>query len=435
MERFVVDRLRDWRNRPDRLPLIVRGMRQIGKTWAIREFARRDFGNSICEIDFEYDRSLKRIFDSDLDPVRICREIEALTGKLIRPGVTLLFFDEIQACPRALESLRYFSERMPDLHVIAAGSLLEFALEQISFPVGRVSFLEMNPMTFAEFVRASGNSSLDCLLSEGIKDVGEAIHGRMLSTLREYLFCGGLPACVKTWHEDKSYVRVREVQNDLLAAFRQDFAKYPLGMESSTLETVWDGAARSVSRQSSFASISREYSGTTNKKAIDLLSKIRLVKCCRAASAAKFPFDLDVTPRFKFFAGDIGLWQAQLGYPAKEIIETDDVLATYQGALAEQFVAQELAAALGRDEPHWWKREKRNSNAEVDFIVAIDGRIQPIEVKNGPSGRLRSLHQLLIENPSVADGVVLSPARFGEMREQRLRFVPIYYAGELSSAK
>ena len=159
------------------------------------------------------------------------------------------------------------------------------------------------------------------------------------------------------------------------------------------------------------------------------MEKARLVKLSRAVASATLPFDLNATPRIKPFAGDIGLYQAMSGRPADEVLRETDLLATYNGALAEQFVAQELAASLGGSEPHWWKRDAKNAQAEVDFMVAVGGKVQPIEVKSGAAGRLKSLHQLLKETPSVNDAVVLSSARFGELPDQRLRFIPIYFAG------
>jgi predicted AAA+ superfamily ATPase len=259
----------------------------------------------------------------------------------------------------------------------------------------------------------------------------EPVHKKLLDELRTYAIVGGLPECVKSRADGASLLDVRAVQNDLIAAFQQDFSKYPERMDAGTLREIWRSANASTGKQISYASLSREHTGTTNKKALELLSRARLVKLSRAVSSAAIPFDLDVVPRIKPFAGDIGLYQAMSALPIDAILHEEDLLNTYNGALAEQFVAQELTAAFGGNEPHWWKRDAKNAQAEVDFMVAFNGRVLPIEVKSGSSGRLKSVHQLLREFPSVMDAVVFSSAPFGEIPEQRICFLPIYFAGSI----
>ena len=432
MKRNFEKILTQWHEKKVRKPLIVRGMRQTGKTWCVRAFAETYYKNQFLEINFEYSTEWNSIFERDLDPVRICEELELITGVRVRGGETLLFFDEIQLCPRALASLRFFYEKMPELPIIAAGSLLDFALDDIQFPVGRVQFAELHPMTFAEYLEAIGKVQLAQLLQGSSRALPEAIHKKLLDELRTYAIVGGLPECVKSRAEGASLLDVRAVQNDLIAAFQQDFSKYPERMDAATLREIWRSANASTGRQISYASLSREHTGTTNKKALELLARARLVKLSRAVSSAALPFDLDVTPRIKPFAGDIGLYQAMSALPVDAILHEEDLLNTYNGALAEQFVAQELSAALGGTEPHWWKRDAKNAQAEVDFMVALNGRVLPIEVKSGPSGRLRSVHQLLREFPSVMDALVFSSAPFGEIPEQRIRFIPIYFAGSVA---
>ena len=429
MKRNFTEKLKDWNNMSVRKPLIIRGMRQTGKTWCVRDFAKTFYQDTFLEVNFEFSRQWHSVFERDLNPKRICEELELISGIPIKGGKTLLFFDEIQLCPRALASLRFFYEKMPEVPVIAAGSLLDFALEEIQFPVGRVKFAELHPMSFAEYIAASGNDLLAAVVSGVPKELSDSVHAKLLEELRLYSIVGGLPECVKTRIEGGSLLDVRSVQNDLIIAFEQDFAKYPKHMDATILRDVWRNAYMSVSRQISYAALSREHTGVTNKKAIELLEKARLVKLSRAVASATLPFDLNATPRIKPFAGDIGLYQALSGRPADEVLRETDLLATYNGALAEQFVAQELAASLGGSEPHWWKRDAKNAQAEVDFMVAVGGKVQPIEVKSGAAGRLKSLHQLLKETPSVNDAVVLSSARFGELPDQRLRFIPIYFAG------
>lgn len=435
MKRNFTKKLIEWNDMSVRKPLIIRGMRQTGKTWCVRDFAKTFYKDAFVEINFEFSRQWHSVFERDLDPKRICEELELISGVSLRGGKTLLFFDEIQFCPKALASLRFFYEMMPEVPVIAAGSLLDFALDEIQFPVGRVSFAELHPMSFLEYIAASGNELLAEILKTEPKALSDVVHSKLLDELRLYTIVGGFPECVKTRIEGGSLLDVRAIQNDLIVAFEQDFAKYPKHMDAGILRDVWRNAYVSVGRQISYASLSREHTGVTNKKAIELLEKARLVKLARAVASATFPFDFNATPRIKPFAGDIGLYQAMLGRPADEVLRETDLLNTYNGALAEQFVAQELISLLGGSEPHWWKRDAKNAQAEVDFIVALDGRVQPIEVKSGAAGRLKSLHQLLKEFPSVKDAIVLSSAQFGELPEQRLRFIPIYFAGAIGKSR
>lgn len=434
MKREFSSVLDAWKDTPNRKPLVIRGLRQTGKTWSVRDFAARKFGGRLLEVNFEFSDAWRSVFEGDSNPVRICGELELLSGKVLSQGDTLLFLDEIQLCPKALSALRFFYEMKPELPVIAAGSLLDFALDSVQFPVGRVQFAELSPMSFAEYLEATGSTRLAEIVRRPATKLPDSVHAKLLDEVKTYSFVGGLPECVKTWSENSSFTAVREIQRNLVIAFEQDFGKYPEKMEASTLQEIWRAANASVARQISYAGLSREHSGTTNKKALELLSKARLLRLSAAASAAKFPFDLDVTPRIKPYAGDIGLYQFLSGRPADEFLRESDLLNIYNGALAEQFVAQELAASLGNGEPHWWKRDAKNAQAEVDFMVGLNGGVQPIEVKSGGAGRLRSVHQLLKENPSVRDAIVLSSASFGELPEQRIRFVPIYYAGSLAVA-
>ncbi len=373
------------------------------------------------------------VFEPDLEPKRIITELELLLGQPIRSGETLLVFDEVQQCPRALASLRYFYEKMPDLHVAAAGSLLDFALEHVSFPVGRVQFVDLYPMTFREFLLANEQASLADLLQASPGPVPPAIHESLLQELRRYWMVGGMPRCVQTWVGTQSVLDVRNEQDNLLSAFQQDFSKYSPKVDRQCLETVWGNAAKTVGSQIAYARLAPDYSGTTNKKAFQVLSMARLLRPVYAASAAGLPLGCAVTPRIKTILGDIGLMQAVCNRTAADEWAQPDLLAIYRGSLAEQFVGQELLASFSGHEPHWWKREARNSTAEVDYLVELHNGIQPIEVKSGSAGSLKSMHQLLKDHPRSRDGIVLSCAPFAELPEQRLRFLPLYFAGSLNS--
>jgi predicted AAA+ superfamily ATPase len=435
MKRGFIEKLEQWKDSPLRKPLIVRGLRQTGKTWCLKEFAKTAFPGGLRLIDFELSRKWQSVFDTDLDPKRILTELEILLGQPIRPGQTILVFDEIQQCPRALASLRYFYEQMPELHVAAAGSLLDFALENISFPVGRVQFLDLFPMTFAEYLLATGHDAMSDLLMATPCRVAPAIHDALLQELRRYWMTGGMPTCVQTWVDTQSILDVRAEQNNLLSAFQQDFSKYTPRVDRHCLETVWENAAKAVGDQITYTRLAQDYSGPTNKKAFQVLATARLLRPVYAVSAEGLPLSCAATTRLKVILGDIGLMQSVCNRTAADEWAQQDLLAIYRGALAEQFVGQELAASLLGGEPHWWKREAKNSMAELDYLVELHNGVQPIEVKSGSGGSLKSLHQLLKDHPGCRDGIVFSCAPFAELPEKRLRFLPLYYAGSLNGLK
>ena len=214
MKRDFLHTLDTWYAKSKRKPLIVRGMRQTGKTWCIRDFAKRVFGDNFVEINFEVSKKWGELFEQDLDPKRICNELELMVGKKLLGGEVLLFLDEIQLCPKALSALRYFYEMLPQIPVISAGSLLDFALKEGDFPVGRVQFAELYPMSFTEFLVAVGNEKLAETLSGPFVKFPDAVHTKLLEEVRAYSIVGGLPECVSVWSETRSYLNVRELQQD-----------------------------------------------------------------------------------------------------------------------------------------------------------------------------------------------------------------------------
>lgn len=432
MKRMTAKHLLEWRARARRKPLIVRGARQVGKTWSIQEFGRTNYPGGVRTVDFEKHRDQRRIFEQDLEPTRILSELGLLLGKKIDPERELLFFDEVQCCPRAIMALRYFYEEMPNLHVVAAGSLLEFALQDISFPVGRVQFLDMHPMTFEEYLQATGKELAAETLRAGPKSQSEVVHGMLLNELRQYLFVGGMPEAVKTFAQTANLQDAMDVQTEIVHAFREDFAKYRPRVDAECLGEVWATLAGSVGSQIQYTKLTAGFSGPTVRKAFDLLCLSRVIRKVSAASPQGMPLRVAGTGRrFKALMVDIGLMQALAGISVAHEYAKDDILSIYHGAMAEQFVGQELVAA-GSAGPHYWARQAKSSTAEVDFLIEQGGRIVPIEVKSGPTGRLRSLHLLLRDYPTCSDGIVLSSGPYAELPEQRLRFVPLYYAGFLS---
>ncbi len=429
MERIVEKKLNVWKSLERRKPLLVRGARQVGKTFSVRKFGKELF-ESFVEIDLERNRNWHKIFDSDLNAQRILAELEVVTGQKIVPGETLLFFDEIQSCPRAIMALRYFFEELPEIHVVAAGSLLEFALEDISFPVGRVQFLEMHPMNFVEYLWAIDKRKLSDIICQKPGKVSEVVHNMLIEELRNYFFIGGMPETVKVYLKSKSIYECFDVHKELCETFRQDFVKYAPRSNIGCLDAVFSSLAKNVGKQIKYSQLSRDFSHPTIKNAFDLFCKARIIKKI-SSTIPGFPLRANVSQhKFKAILVDIGLWQYLCGMRGDVEFQEKDLLSIYNGAMAEQFVGQELMVAQ-QSELYYWARDSRGSSAEIDYLAVEDNAIFPIEVKSGSSGRMRSLHMILEQYPQCQKGIVFSSAPYAELPDQSLLFLPLYYAGSL----
>jgi predicted AAA+ superfamily ATPase len=431
VKRLIEDQLRQWRASNRRKPLILRGGRQVGKTWSLEQFGREHFTATV-KLDLEKRPDLHRMFAGNLESKALLSQLEVAVGQRIVPGQTLLFLDEIQTCPRALSSLRYLYEGAPDLHVVAAGSLLEFALGEISFPVGRVQFLNLYPLTFAEFVLAGGNAPLYDMLRGPPAALAEATHRLLLEELKRYFFVGGMPEAVGAYI-DGSMLQAFDVQSEILSAYRQDFAKYAPRADKDCLNQVLDGCAAGVGEQIKYSRLAQGFSNPTIHKAFDLLCMAEVLHKIPAVRIPVLPFGASVNNRrFKASLIDIGLMQRLAHLPADVELRHEDLLAIYRGKLAEQFVAQELMVSQN-SELYYWAREDGGRPAEVDYLIHCDGHACPIEVKSGESGTLRSLHKLLAAQPECPEGIVLYSGAYGRRPESRLRFVPLYFAGALTT--
>jgi len=428
MDRLFTQKLESWKNSPGRKPFIIRGARQVGKSFTVALFGKNSFNGRIHTVDFEKHPDWHGVFERNLDPFRIVSELEILLNAKITAGTDLLFFDEIQAAPKAITALRYFYEEMPGLHVIAAGSLLEFTMKDISFPVGRVSLASMTPMNFYEFLKACQKDKLaEIILSEPEK-LPDSIHNALLDNLREYMYIGGMPKCVNVWHETRSMAEVFNIQDDLAGTYRQDFSKYAPFVDKRSLNNALGTAAKNVGQQVIYTRLSDEFTGPTNKKAIDLLTLARVVSKVQTASPASLPLaDTASDKRFKALLVDTGILRSLNQLPSNIEYLKNDLLQMYHGALAEQFAGQEFLSS-GLENLYYWSREVKSSSAEVDYLLVRNNKIFPVEIKGGAAGKLRSLHLLLREYPKVDLGYVLSTAPFGEMPAQKIVFLPLYYA-------
>jgi hypothetical protein len=379
--------------------------------------------------DFEKNPVFCRVFDESLDPRIILQGLEISTRKKIKPGQTLLFLDEVQKCQRALMALRYFYEEMPELHVIAAGSLLDVILHSLSFPVGRVQYLTMYPMTFYEYLLALGNDSAAEIVSSKPSRISGAMHASLLSELKTYCLVGGMPESIRTYSETGSLLDSSRVHEELIRSFLDDFRKYEVKVNSRCIEQVFDGVSKNVAGQINYSRLSEEFTHPTVKKAFEVLQRAKIVHRVDSVGRLELPLDIQTSSKkFKALMLDVGLWQRVSGFPIDIVKRESNLMDLYRGALAEQFVGQELISR-NHDPLLYWARSARGSNAEVDYLLSKEGKVYPVEVKSGSAGSLKSLHLALESYPDCPAGLVLSTREYEELPGRRIRFVPIYYAG------
>ncbi len=412
MLRDLFNTLKVWKNDTNRKPLIIRGARQVGKSWLVEHFGRSEF-ERLLVINFELQPNYCSCFTS-LDPQEIVANIELNANVVITQGSTLLFLDEIQACPQAIRSLRYFYEKMPALHVIAAGSLIEFSLkaEDISLPVGRVSNYYLYPLTFGEFLSACGEDKLRIHLqnlSVSTPDSG-AVHEKCCNLLRTYFYLGGMPEAVASWLIDRSFHKNDEILQNLLQNYRHDFGKYGKRINVPLLEKVYTRAPAQVGARFKYITIDEHAAARDIRSALDLLTKARIIHKIHAVLGCSLPLGANMKERvYKILFLDVGLLQNAMGI-GKETRLSDNLLSVYKGAVAEQFVGQQLMAL---HEPYrepqlfFWQRDARGSEAEVDYLWQRGERILLVEVKAGTTGSLRSM-RLFIKEYGVPLGIRFS---------------------------
>ncbi|HBI22811.1 MAG: nuclease [Nitrospirae bacterium RIFCSPLOW2_12_42_9] len=427
MKRFIDQELKRWKESSRRKPLILRGARQVGKTYSVREFGKDCFDN-IALVDLERNRGWHRIFDGDLNARRICADLEILLNQKILFGKTLLFIDEIQACPRAITALRYFYEELPDLHVVAAGSLLELAMKDISFPVGRVQFSNLYPLCFAEYLQATGKDEAAAIILGHPVKVSETAHAFLIEELRRYFFIGGMPESVRAFAETGSMRDAFEVQAEICETYRLDFAKYSPRADKHCLNAVLTTITQNVGQQIKYSRLGDGYSNPTLKRAFELLCLANIIRKIPSVDLSGLPLGATASEKiFKALLVDIGLMRHLTGMPVDVEYGKADLLSIYSGAMAEQFVGQEMVLSQKGD-IYYWSRHAKSSSAEVDYVVVIDGKIYPIEVKSGAAGRLKSLHLFLETYKNSPKGIVFSIRPYAELPEKNIMFVPLYFA-------
>lgn len=427
MKRTIDPVLRLWQHEIRRKPLLIRGARQVGKSYTVSQFGQQEF-TDMAVVNLEAEPQVADIFNS-LDPREILNKLEILTGQIITPGKSLLFIDEIQAFPKAIQVLRYFYERLPDLHVIAAGSLVELTLNAagISMPVGRIQYLYMKPMSFTEFLNAMGQETIVEALANnhGLLD-DPSIHDVMLAWVKQYLLVGGMPEVVAEYQVSRNYERCRQIQTSLLQTYRDDFNKYARHNRYENVGKVFQSAVKQIGNKFKYAKVDPDELSRNIKNALELLVLAGVYHKVIKSTADGLPLGANINERFfKLLFLDVGLMQNLCGL-ATEIIQEKDLMAIYHGALMEQFVGQELIAAqdcFSKPILYYWAREAKNSSAEVDYVCQSASDLVPIEVKAGKTGRLKSLHRFL-EEKQQAWGIKISAALL--QYEKPIISIPFY---------
>ena len=405
MRREAMAALLRWKDDARRKPLMLRGARQVGKTWLVREFAHENFDH-LLEINFERSPERASLFHSN-DPRTICPLLTARTGIPLIPGRSLLFLDEVQETPEVLTCLRYFKEEMPELHVVVAGSLLELALERvrIPMPVGRVQFLFLEPLSFQEFLEARGRGALAAWLASWRvgDEMPDDLHADALGLIGEYAVVGGLPESVNAFCAgDCDWAASAAAVRSVLETYALDFGKYVGGGVSiDALRRIYASVPRQAGHKFKYSEADRDLRSRELSIALDRLCKARVATKIRQCAGNGLPMGAEADDRaFKTAFLDVGMLCAACGLDMARLSDAGNLLLVNSGAVAEQLAGQMLLVAEPADAPRdlfYWARESPRSNAEVDFLSAVGGRVVPIEIKAGATDSLRSMHRFLSE--------------------------------------
>jgi len=428
-ERHIDKFLMEWKNDENRKPLLVRGARQVGKSSAIRHFGKRF--RYYIEVNLEKQRNIKTLFGDNLNIKTLCDYLSAIYNTPIIAGETLLFFDEIQESERIIASLRYFYEDFPELHVIAAGSLLEFALKSLpSFGVGRIRSLYMYPFSFDEFLTAQGlqmHVDFKRQQADGTHPLPAPLHQELVTQIRSFFLVGGMPEAVRAWVEKSGYQACATIHNDILGTFQDDFSKYKSRISPLALSHTLKSVAMQAGNKFVFTEVGNGIETSTVKETLDLLSLAGLIMPVVHSAANGIPLGAEINPKYrKFLFLDVGLMQSLLGLQPADILFADETEFINKGGLAEMFTGLELIKYgnyLKKPETFYWQRMERNAQAKVDYVISRHGSIFPVEVKAGTSGSMQSMYKF-IELKHCAYGFRVSMEPFSEYH--RVKVVPLY---------
>ena len=391
MDRFAYQKLLDWKNKSNRLPLIIQGARQVGKTWLMKEFGRIEYKHT-AYFNFESSIELQNIFKSGFNISRIIKSLEILYGNEISPDNTLIIFDEVQSCPEALTALKYFQENAPNFHVFAAGSLLGVAIHQgVSFPVGKVELFTLYPLTFHEYLQAVGEISLLRAIIQNDHEILKSFHGLLTEHFKKYLYVGGMPAVVSKFASNADLLSVRELQLQILASYENDFSKHAPISQLPRIRMIWQSIVSQLAKENSKFIYSLIRKGSRAKEfelAIEWLSNAGLIHKVNRINKSGMPITAYADWNdFKLYLHDVGLLGALASLPASVILEGNLVFEEFKGVLSEQFICQQIVSQSLQ--PFYWSPDEGRS--EVDFIIQKSDQIIPIEVKSSENLKSRSL--------------------------------------------
>lgn len=432
-KRKIDHELESWASANERKPLLLRGARQVGKTSAVRHLGEKF--KHFVQVDFNERHDVHYLFEGTYSPQEICQMLSVLLRTPIVAGETLLFFDEIQACPPAINRLRYFFEKFPELHLIAAGSLLEFALETLpSYGVGRVRSIFMYPFSFEEYLWATGNEALATMINASSPDktLPQPIHEQALRLLRVFLVIGGMPAVVARYCEDGNLLECQNILSELVLSFRDDFAKYRNKVPSSRIDATFRSIAEQGLGKFVYNRVDTDASTSQIKTAVETLILAGLVYPVTHSSANGIPLGAEINEKYRrMILLDTGLLQRILNLDISDILSSNDIQVVNRGAIAETFIGTELVKSASCYSPYplyCWHREKAGSNAEVDYVVQLGARILPVEVKSGSKGSMQSM-RLFMEAKGIAMGIRTSLENFSSYED--ILVYPLYAIGNI----
>lgn len=392
MYRIAIEKLYKWKNSKRRKPLIIEGARQVGKTWLMKEFGKQAYADTVY-INFDSNSRMADLFSADLDTDRLIMGLELYAGRKINPDNTLLVFDEVQEVPRALASLKYFYENAPQYHIVCAGSLLGIALHQgTSFPVGKVDFLKLYPLSFSEFLMATGNERFAELLKNQDYEMITSFKQTYIDALKHYYFVGGMPEAVQSFAESKDFNEVRAIQKRILAAYEQDFSKHAPNEIVPKIRMLWNSIPSQLARENKkfiYGLVREGGRAREYETAIMWLSDCGLVHKVSRVNAAGIPLKAyEDLKAFKLFIVDVGLLGCMTGLRQRTLLDGDDFFVEFKGALTEQYVCQQLKTI--EDLGVYYYTNDRGS-CEIDFVVDTGEQIVPVEVKAETNLRAKSL--------------------------------------------
>lgn len=442
--RHIDNELLNWKNTPNRKPLLLRGARQVGKSTVVRHLGKTF--KYFVEINLEKQPAFKTLFSDNIDVKKICAEISAVVSTPIIPGQTLLFIDEIQTSQQAIMSLRYFKEDYPELHVIAAGSLLEFTLSELpSFGVGRIRSMYVYPFSFDEFLMAQ---NLDMQINaknnaDSNNPLSLPLHQSLQSQLRSFYLTGGMPAAVTEWLTSHNYIEVSRIHNDILDTYQDDFAKYKKKIAPSLLRQVLKSAALQAGKKFVYAQAGEGIPSALIKDTLNLLSLAGIIIPVTHTNANGIPLGAEENPNYcKYLFLDTGLMLTMLGTPPADILLSNETNLVNKGAISEMFAGLELVKyddCFKKAEPHYWQNTSRNADAEVDYLTVHNGKIHPIEIKANTKGSMQSLY-FFMRKKHITDATRISMENFSSFvrtdtedndAERKITIVPLYAINSL----